>query len=259
MAYLAHVIVSTITGRSYHTNTGYPPQVIGALQSVAGLVHEVAEHDHPRNVVAVVDDDRPALDTDLVEPAGSEVVVGREAAQALSDVMQRGVRGECRSRCRHGVLDVHRGATPERRRQQMGPGQLHRAPALLDHDHVAKITVLQYHRQPATAAVIINGIADLTARLCHAEPYDPSRTAAPHRPPQRIVSVENREAVTRHRLHNDGFDVCELLERVNPAQSEMIGLHIEKNDDIVALITEAFAQDAAAGHLEHCEVDTGIL
>jgi len=132
---------------------------------------------------------------------------------------------------------VHRGAAPERCWQQVGPGQLHRATAFLDHDHLTKITVLQNDSPSAAAAVIINGIADLAAWLGHADPHDPAGATSPHRPDQRIVSIEYGETITRHRLHNDRFDICKLLKGVDSAQPQMIRLHVEHYPDVVALIT----------------------
>ena len=209
--------------------------------------------------MAIVDDDGSAFHTDLVEAAGREVVVGREAAQALPDVMQRGARCERRRGCRHGVLDVHRGATAESCWQQVGPGQLHGAAAFLDHDHVTKITVLQHDGPSAAPAVIIDGIADLAAWLGHAEPHDPARATSPHRSDQRIVGIEYGKAVPRHRLHNDRFDICELVERVDAAEAQMISLDVQYDPHVVALIPQTFAQDAAACHLEDSEVDPRIL
>src|SRR4029453_3153718 len=94
MAESSHVVVPAITSGCDDSDTRHPPKIIGALQSITSLADKDAEHDHSRHVVAVVDDDGPALDTDLVEAAGGEVVVGGEGTQALPDIVQRGTRCE---------------------------------------------------------------------------------------------------------------------------------------------------------------------
>src|SRR4029079_16336998 len=91
---LAHVLVAPVAGRGDDADPRGPGQVVRRLERLADPVHEVAEHLHAGRVVAVVDDHVDAVDLDLVEPAGGEVVVGRERAQALSDVVQRGSGGE---------------------------------------------------------------------------------------------------------------------------------------------------------------------
>ena len=94
-------------------------------ETLADLVDEVAEHPHAGCVVAVVDDDVDALDLDLVEPAGGEVVVGREGPQTLPDVVQRRARCEGGGCSGERVLHVHQRPTAEGRREQVGPRQLH--------------------------------------------------------------------------------------------------------------------------------------
>ena len=58
---------------------------------------------------------------------------------------------------------------------------------------------------------------------------------------------------------SDGLDVGELLEGVDAAQPEVVGLHVEDDGDVVALVAETLAQDAAAGDLEDREVDPRVL
>ena len=65
--------------------------------------------------------------------------------------------------------------------------------------------------------------------------------------------------VAGHRLDEDGLDVGELLDGVDAAQAEVVGLHVEDDGDVVALVAEALAQDAAAGDLEDREVDARVL
>ena len=125
-AELDHVLVAPVAGGGDDAD----PRRLGEVarsqhEPSPSLVDEVAEHPHARRVVAVVDDDVDALDLDLVEPAGGEVVVRRERPQALPDVVQRRTGGERGSRGGQRVLHVHQRPAAERRRQQVGPGELH--------------------------------------------------------------------------------------------------------------------------------------
>ena len=178
----------------------------------------------PGRVVAVVDDDRDTGDLDLVEAAGGQVVGRREGPQALPDVVQRCTGGERRGRGGQGVLDVHPGPAAERRGQQVGPGELHLAPAVPDHDHLAALGRLEHERLAAAPAVIVDHVGDLGAGLGHREPDDLARAAAAHAAHQRVVGVEHREAVAGHRLDDDRLDLGELLEGVDAAQPEVVGL-----------------------------------
>ena len=72
---------------------------------------------------------------------------------------------------------------------------------------------------------------------------------------QRIVGVEDRHPVARHRLHDDLLDAGQLLERGDAAQPEVVAGDVQHDGHVVALVAEPLAQDAAAGHLEHGEVD----
>ena len=229
------------------------------VRRLADPVDEVAEHPHAGRVVAVVDDHVDAVDLDLVEAAGGEVVVGRERAQPLPDVVQRRTRGEGRGGRGQGVLDVHPGPAVERRRQQVGPGQLHLAAAVLDHDHLAAVGRVEHQRLAAAAAVGLDHLAGLGARLLHGEPHDLARAAAPHLADQRVVGVEDGVPVARHGLDDDGLDVGQLLDGVDAAQAEVVGLDVEDDGDVVALVAQALAQDAAAGDLEDREVDARVL
>ena len=104
---------------------------------VGVALDEVAEHPHAGRVVAVVDEDVDVVDVDEVHAAGGEVVGRRERAQALADVVQRGPGGERRAGRGQGVGDVEPRRAAERRGQQVGPRELHAAPAVLDDDHLA--------------------------------------------------------------------------------------------------------------------------
>ena len=180
---LAHVVVAPVAGRADHADPrglgrGRLP---GLLRGVA--VDEVAEHPHAGGVVAVVDERRRRCRTSTqVHPAGGEVVARREGAQALADVVQRGAGGERRAGRGQRVRDVEPGRAAERRRQQVRPGQLHRAAAVLDDDHLAALGRLE-HDGPATAtAVVVDELAHLAAGRARA------RTTRPRREQRRRIS-----------------------------------------------------------------------
>ena len=172
---LAHVLVAAVAGGGDDADPRGPRQVVGRRQRLADPVDEVAEHPHARGVVAVVDDDVDAVDLDLVEAAGGEVVVRRERAQALPDVVQRRAGGEGGGGRGQRVLHVHPGPAAERRGQQVGPGQLHLAAAVLDDDHLAALGRVEDQRLAAAAAVGVDHLAGLATRA------PPSRTRRPRR------------------------------------------------------------------------------
>jgi hypothetical protein len=95
--------------------------------------------------------------------------------------------------------------------------------------------------------------------LRHREPDDLARATAPHLRDQRVVGVEHAWPVAGDRLDQHRLDVGELLDGVDAAQAEVVGLHVEHDGDVVALVAEALAQDAAAGDLEDREVDARVL
>ena len=234
-------------------------EVAGLDQALAEPVDEVAEHPHARRVVAVVDDDVDALDLDLVEPAGGQVVVRREGPQPLPDVVQGRAGGERGRGRRQRVLHVHQGPAAEGRRQQVGPGELHLARSVPDDDHVALVARLEDDGLAAAAAVVVDEVADLGARGSHAEPDDLAGAAPAHRPHQRVVGIEHGVSVAGNGLDGHRLDVGELLDGVDAAQAEVVGLHVEHDGDVVALVAEALAEDAAAGDLEDREVDARVL
>ena len=106
----------------------------------------------------------------------------------------------------------------------MGPGQLHLAAAVLDDHHLAALGRVEHDGLAAAAAVRVDHVAHLAAGLLHREPDDLARALAAHLAHQRVVGVEHGVAVARHRLDDDGLDVGELLDGVDAAQAEVVGL-----------------------------------
>ena len=120
-AELAHVLVAAVARGGDDAD----PRRLGrarwsASRRLADPVHEVAEHPHAGRVVAVVDDHVDAVDLDLVEAAGGEVVVGREGAQPLPDVVQRAPRRRTRRPRRPG--SSARSSGPGRRTSRAAGG-----------------------------------------------------------------------------------------------------------------------------------------
>ena len=62
----------------------------------------------------------------------------------------------------------------------------------------------------------------------------------------RVVGVEDRETAPRHRLDDDRLDGRELVQGVDAAQAQMVRGDIGDDNHVVAVVTEALAQDAAA-------------
>ena len=115
------------------------------------------------------------------------------------------------------------------------------------------------HGAAAAAAVVVDHLHDLAAGLGHREPHDLAGAAPAHAADQLVVGVEHGEAVARHGLDDDLLDLGQLLEGVDAAHAEVVGRDVEHDGDVVALVAQALAQDAAAGHLEDREVDARVL
>ena len=76
---------------------------------------------------------------------------------------------------------------------------------------------------------------------------------------QRVVGVQHRRSVARHRLHDHLLHGRELFQRVDLPQPEVVTGHVQHDADVVALVAEALAEDAAAGDLEDRHVDPRVL
>ena len=118
---------------------------------------------------------------------------------------------------------------------------------------------LEHDRPAAAAAVVVDELADLAAGRLEREPDDAAGAAPAHLAHEGVVGVEHREAVAGHRLDDDGLDVGELLEGVDALHAEVVGGDVGDDGDVVAVVAEALAQDAAAGDLHDGEVDARVL
>ena len=93
----------------------------------------------------------------------------------------------------------------------------------------------------------------------HREVDDAAAALARHPRDERIVGVEHGRARARHRLDDDRLDVRQLRHRLDAAQAEVVAGHVGHDGDVVAVVAEALAQDAAARDLEHRRVDRRVL
>ena len=109
---------------------------------------------------------------DEVEAAGGEVVASWRRCAGPGGCRAAGAGGEGRARGRERVGDVEAGRAAERRRQQVRPGELHAAPAVLDDDHLAAVARLEHDGTATATAVVVDELADLAAGLRHREPDD---------------------------------------------------------------------------------------
>ena len=124
--------------------------------------------------------------------------------------------------------------------QQMRPRQLQRPAAVPDDDHVAELAVVEHDGPPAAPAVVVDHLADLGC------PAAPSRTRR-SRPSRRGASsrtssssaLSTPKPFARHRLDDHPLHRGELLERVDPAQPEVIRCDVEHDGDVVALVARA--------------------
>ncbi len=77
-----------------------------------------------------------------------------------------------------------------------------------------------------------------------------------HLQAQRIVRVQHRRI--RRDLDRHALDLRELLDRVDAAQAEMIGGHVQAGGNVAALEAQAAAQHAAARRFHDGRIDRGV-
>ena len=120
--------------------------------------------------------------------------------------------------------------------------------------------LLHDHGRSAAAAVAVNSVVAFLARALRHREVDDAAAALPRHPrDERIVGVEHGRARARHRLDEHGLDVRQLADRLDAAQTEVVAGDVGHDRDVVAVVAEALAQDAAARHLEHGRVDGRVL
>ena len=74
---------------------------------------------------------------------------------------------------------------------------------------------------------------------------------------ERVVAVEHDPAVRVGDPADRGLDLGQLGERVDALQVEVVGRDVGQDRGVVGLVAHAAQDDAAAGRLEHGDVDVG--
>ena len=75
--------------------------------------------------------------------------------------------------------------------------------------------------------------------------------AVPHRPDPRVVAVEDDPAPRLGDRRDDGLDLGELVQGVDPLEAEMVGRDVGDDADVVRGDAHALEQHPAPGRLEH--------
>ena len=128
------------------------------------------------------------------------------------------------------------------------------------HHQLAVVGGLQDHRRAAAAAVAVDAVVALLPLLgLHREVDDVAAALARHPGDQRIVGVEHGRAGARHGLDEHGLDGGQLADRVDAVQAQVVAGDVGHDGDVVAVVAQALAQDAAARDLEHARVDRRVL
>ena len=203
----------------------------------------------------VVDQDLHAVQVEHVQPPGRLVDRGRERPQPLTDVVQVGARRVRGRGGGHRVLHHHPGPTVEGRRQRVHPRDRHRATSLADHHPLAERALLEHDGLAAAPHPPV----DQRVLRIHREQDHAAAARPSHLEHERVVGVEDRPSVLRHRLDHDLLDGRELLERVDALEAEVIARHVQDDGDVVAPVAESLPQDPPASGLEDREVDPRVL
>ena len=254
-----HVTVASVPSGADHTDAPAPLYVVTLGEAVEVGVEELPERGQTMSVVRVIDEGVHAMDVDVVQPTRCGIPRRQESGESGPDVVQMCTLGEGSRGRGHRVHDVEAGLAVVGGRQPVAVGQPHRAPALPQADVFTPVVTVQHHGRSASPAVRFGTFAALRPRRAHAHPDHLTLAPAAHPGHQFVVGIEHRIAVARDGLDHHGLHVRELLQGVDAAQTEVVGRDVGDHRDIVAVIPQTLPQDAAAGHLQHSEVDAGIL
>ena len=120
---------------------------------------------------------------------------------------------------------------------------------------------LEHERRAAAAAVPVDPVEAVLALLGgHREVDDRGRAQwRPIRATSGSSALRTAVPGARHRLDDDALDVGQLAERVDAAEAQVVAGDVGDDGDVVAVVAQALAQDAAAGDLEHGRVDGRVL
>ncbi len=195
-----------------------------------------------------INDDGPPLVTKHVE-APRILFRGRpEGTQSVPDGVKGHAQRERRGGGRERVLDVvPRGAAECNRYLSHGEDGFLMGATRIDHQPIAKEQGFVTPRE-----VLLDGDE---IRLA-AEEHDAAGSLATETRGGGIRRIEDAGATGANRPNDNAFDVDQFLERLHTIQPEMIRGHVGHNADIRLGHAEALQQDAAAGNLEHPNVDS---
>src|SRR5829696_7725184 len=87
---------------------------------------------------------------------------------------------------------------------------------------------------------------------------DPPAGAPAHPGGDLVVGVEDAEAVSVDGLDNDRLDPGEILDRLDPLKTEVVGRDVRHGADVAVREGEAFPKDAAARRLEDGDIDRWV-
>ena len=182
-------------------------------------------------------------------PKRREIGHGRLAKRALVPLLQLGVADGQRQPPRH-VMHQRQIALSERRA----------AAARHQREHPDTLPSHQQRREDHRGrASEVDELAHATARGSDREPHDVTGAAAAHPSDERVIGVEHGNPVARNGFDDHGLDVGELLDRVDATYAQVVGRHVGDHGDVVAVVAQPLAQDAAARHLHDGEVDPRVL
>ena len=247
---LADVLVAAVAGGG---EDGDPPPA--DLQ----LAREVHHHAHRVRVVGVVQDDLEGVLVEDVEAARRLVVRRGKGAEAVADVVQPdplhralaqgvGDRGG-----EHRVLHVVRRLALDRRRDEVRPDQRDVPPAVVDRDHVPVHARLQDHGAAPGADVLAHdGVLRVHRHVADRRGAGVLR----HREAPLVVGVEDG-AVLGH-LNRDALDLRQVVQRVDPADPEVVRADVEDRRHVARLKAQPSADHPASGGLQNRAVHVGV-
>ena len=93
------------------------------------------------------------------------------------------------------------------------------------------------------------------AVLARREEHDVRARPLAHRVDERIVGVQHGVSLALRHGRDHALHVRQLLDRVDAAQPEMVGRHVQHDADVRLVEAESRAQNPAARRLEHGDVD----
>ncbi len=210
--------------------------------------------------MAVVDDHPDPRHVEQVEAAGRLEEGRRERAQPLPDVVQMGAGGPCRGGGGESVGHVHPGPAAERRRDQVRVQHGHRPRTEAQDDELAFARQLQAEGCTPSTGMAVDPIEAVFALgRGHAEQHDPTGAMAPQPVDQMVVGVEHGRPRAGNGLHHDALHVGQLADRGDSSEAKVVAGDVGHDRDVIAVVAEALAQDAATGNLEDRRVHGRVL